>query len=333
MEEEETCADLECPGMFCGQVNISNTSTLCYSSCQACPTGYRVLNSSICEPCDSPATARDYLYLVFICLVTLFLRITVTTVTNWSKLKSFWMLPLYIVPVVEVLLAVIFTLLSLSPQGFISINACTVNNIGDFYPIFFNPKSDYVHEIHCTYEVVYPLYSMVFIFFGFHFALHLPLLITVLSVCYLSWSKYRKEFWSARTEYVWLIIFPIILLLYSVTAGIIYYAFDYLTIVISLCVFAVLSTIMQIHNFGDFENPFKVYKLPVQWLLTVSSMIALACGILSLTEWADVTNRALFIPLILAPPILQPILTHFASPQFQFEAWDVKKMEDDFFDY
>ena len=62
-------------------------------------------------------------------------------------------------------------------------------------------------------------------------------------------------------------------------------------------------------------------------------MIALACGILSLTEWADVTNRALFIPLILAPPILQPILTHFASPQFQFEAWDVKKMEDDFFDY
>ena len=230
-------------------------------------------------------------------------------------------------------------------------------------------------------------YSMVFIFFGFHFALHLPLLITVLSVCYLSWSKYRKEFWSARTEYVWLIIFPIILLLYSVTAGIICefvyvyvytcmyvcmyictyvytcicmctytyvcmyvcmyvcivctyimiycmyvctyclyvnvfiilfiiiqklfflsvcnyynvfnyvcmyayiycmyvctyacmyvhislcshyfvyhnskavffhcvttdYAFDYLTIVISLCVFAVLSTIMQIHNFGDFE--------------------------------------------------------------------------------
>ena len=63
-----------------------------YIDPQACPTGYRVLNSSICEPCDSPATARDYLYLVFICLVTLFLRVTVTTVTNWSKLKSLWML-------------------------------------------------------------------------------------------------------------------------------------------------------------------------------------------------------------------------------------------------
>ena len=43
------------------------------------------------------------------------------------------------------------------------------------------------------------------------------------------------------------------------------YAFDYLTIVISLCVFAVLSTIMQIHNFGDFE----VSKITWEYFLVV----------------------------------------------------------------
>ena len=62
-------------------------------------------------------------------------------------------------------------------------------------------------------------------------------------------------------------------------------------------------------------------------------MILLACGILSLTEWADVATRAHFIPLILLPPILQPILNLFASPQLLFLSWNVETMNDEYYEY
>ena len=44
-----------------------------------------------------------------------------------------------------------------SPTGSLGFNACEVDQVSDFYPIFFNPSQDYVHQLKCSYEVVYPL--------------------------------------------------------------------------------------------------------------------------------------------------------------------------------
>ena len=42
-------------------------------------------------------------------------------------------------------------------SGSLSFDSCRVVEVSDFYPIFFNPTQDYVHQLHCSYEVVYPL--------------------------------------------------------------------------------------------------------------------------------------------------------------------------------
>jgi hypothetical protein len=327
---------MDCPGSYCGQINITNVSSTvpCYTPCQACPTGYRVDNtSSLCTICDDPADPRDYLYLLFMTLLTLLMRLMTTTAANWYRLKSPFIIPLYVVPFIEVILAYIFTLLVLPPQGSILFNSCSVYSVNDFYPIFFNPTTDYVNEIRCTYEVVYPLYNMVFIFFGFHFVCHLPLLCVVLVWSYIAWSHNKREVWSPATEYLWLIAFPVLFLLHGVFAGLIYYSFGYLTIGGTLVAFSALSTSFHFYKFKTFQNTFKVFTLVLHWVMIIGTCIILACGILFLTEWGDFLTRLYFLPLIFIFPLIHPVIVHFASPQFLFLSWNVEKMDDDFFEY
>ena len=78
-------------------------------------------------------------------------------------------------------------------------------------------------ETKIIYLCVFPLfrYSMVFIFLGWNFLLHLPFLITALAYSYYAWSKEKREYFSARTEYVWLILYPFVLLIHGTLAGLI----------------------------------------------------------------------------------------------------------------
>lgn len=62
---------------------------------------------------------------------------------------------------------------------------------------------------------------MVFIFFGFNFAIHLPLLIAILLLQGKCSSRGWGVVWSRNTEYLWLILYPILVLIHSVLAGVI----------------------------------------------------------------------------------------------------------------
>lgn len=41
--------------------------------------------------------------------------------------------------------------------GSVVIKSCGAKEVSDFYPIFYNPVPDFVHEINCVSEVVHPL--------------------------------------------------------------------------------------------------------------------------------------------------------------------------------
>ena len=41
--------------------------------------------------------------------------------------------------------------------GNLVIKSCGAKEVSDFYPIFYNPVPDFVHEIDCVSEVVHPL--------------------------------------------------------------------------------------------------------------------------------------------------------------------------------
>ena len=58
----------------------------------------------------------------------------------------------------ESIVPTLFTVYSIPAiSGSLSFNSCQVVEISDFYPIFFNPTVDYVHQLKCSYEVAYPL--------------------------------------------------------------------------------------------------------------------------------------------------------------------------------
>ena len=62
------------------------------------------------------------------------------------------------------------------------------------------------------------------------------------------------------------------------------------------------------------QNTFRVYVSPEYWFFTASCMAAFAYGIISLTNISSIELSAKFLPLILAPPILHPLISYFASP-------------------
>jgi len=41
--------------------------------------------------------------------------------------------------------------------GDVIIKSCGAKQVSDFYPIFYNPIPDFVHEVDCVSEVVHPL--------------------------------------------------------------------------------------------------------------------------------------------------------------------------------
>lgn len=63
------------------------------------------------------------------------------------------------------------------------------------------------------------------------------------------------------------------------------------------------------------QNTFRVYGSPEYWFFTAVCMLTFAFGIISLTNASTIVFRAKLLPLVLAPPIIHPILSYFASPQ------------------
>ena len=76
-----------CPGKYCGRL-LQNSSyceptcgvknnksviifSIIYSFVQACPTGHRLSAGDICSPCNDDAVPRDYMFFVFMVLLTL----------------------------------------------------------------------------------------------------------------------------------------------------------------------------------------------------------------------------------------------------------------------
>ncbi|CAF4359795.1 unnamed protein product, partial [Adineta steineri] len=72
---------------------------------------------------------------------------------------------LYFLSILEILLAFIFTLLTFPPIGTLTMNVCQVKLLSDFYPMFHNPIVNYRKKLRCSYEVVYPLQSAIFVLY------------------------------------------------------------------------------------------------------------------------------------------------------------------------
>ncbi|OBS69993.1 hypothetical protein A6R68_01466 [Neotoma lepida] len=106
-----------------------------------------------------------------------------------------------------------------------------------------NPSPDYITTLHCTQEAVYPLYTIVLVYYAF--CLVFMLLLRPLLVNKIQRSRYMPN--PLESFYAALYFFPVLTLLQAIAGGLLYYAFPYIVLVASL---ANLIVHWFLHGYG-----------------------------------------------------------------------------------
>ncbi|XP_068215274.1 JNK1/MAPK8-associated membrane protein [Palaemon carinicauda] len=212
-----------CPGHYCGRTELENGS---WSACGACERGLRRNESSACVQCNDKPEFYDKLYLGFMGLLPLTFHLGCIDAAAMRRTFTREVMALYASAVIEVLVAAVVTLLVTEPVGSFSIRSCKVRKLADWYPLLHNPNPNYEGPLHCTQEAVYPLYSMVFVFYTL--CLLVMLLVRPLLSSKLLPGRGKSAIYSA------LYFFPALIVTHAVGAGLIYYSFPYMVIILSV---------------------------------------------------------------------------------------------------
>ncbi|XP_048734627.1 JNK1/MAPK8-associated membrane protein-like [Ostrea edulis] len=286
-----------CPGLYCGRIPLGNGN---HSECGACPRGYQPNEQSICLACDSEPLFYDWMYLTFMALLSLVLHWFFIDYTN-RKNTTKSLIPLHVSALLESVMAAILTLLLVEPYGSLRVRSCPVNKLSDWYSMLLNPQPNYSQTLYCTQEIVYPLYTIVMIYYAF------SLLLMMLVRPILSYKFTGKR--GTKSIYAALYFHPILIVLQAVLSGLLYYFFSYLVIAVSLitgvihlsgCDLTSYSSVTK-HIVLDGRN---LTILVGHWFLH-------AFGIISLTQ---LTNLAIHLPILALVPF--PTLFFILTIQF-----------------
>ncbi|CAJ0582071.1 unnamed protein product, partial [Mesorhabditis spiculigera] len=229
------CANQICPG-FCGKVILErhDNGTNILSECQACPWGSRVQMSftdtgrvTTCEPCTEELPLYDWLFLLFVALVptitnSFFVRYYALSTSQHKNefLEHFCCL-------LESFVAACAALLVMEPRGSLRLYSCSKSLLREWYPALHNPQIFFGRKLHCSYELVYPLYSLPFVYLLF-------CLITLLVFRTILYSTIRRKDRSRRAYYAALYAIPLIALGHALLAGLLYYLFAYVLMLWSM---------------------------------------------------------------------------------------------------
>ncbi|XP_017793682.1 PREDICTED: JNK1/MAPK8-associated membrane protein [Habropoda laboriosa] len=212
-----------CPGLYCGRDLLPDGN---WSDCSACPRGFRANASSICVPCDDEPMLYDWLYLGFMALLALVLHWFCIDMVAMRRNIPKEVIALHLSALFEVVAASLITLQLTDPIGTFEIRSCRATKLSDWYTLLHNPSPNYEETLHCTQEAVYPLYTMVFVFYALGTAIMLLIRPMIAKTCLPMQGKF--------SIYAALYFYPILALLHAVGSGLIYYSFPYITITLSV---------------------------------------------------------------------------------------------------
>ncbi|KAJ8673181.1 hypothetical protein QAD02_004443 [Eretmocerus hayati] len=211
-----------CPGLYCGREQLPDGY---WSECGACPRGFRNNLSSACIPCDGDPTPYDWMYLGFMAMFALVLHWFCIDIYTMRRNIPLGIILVHFSALIEIVAASVITLLLMDPVGSLQIKSCQVTKLSDWYTLLHNPTPNYETMLHCTSEAVYPLYTMIFVFYAF--ATLAMLIIRPLLMFKMLPRRGKLPIYAA------LYFFPFLALLHAVGSGLIYYSFPYITIVLS----------------------------------------------------------------------------------------------------
>ncbi|PSN44720.1 JNK1/MAPK8-associated membrane protein [Blattella germanica] len=286
-----------CPGLYCGRELLANGS---WSSCGACPRGFRTNSSSACIECQDSPEFYDWLYLGFMAILALVLHWF--CIDTAAKRRSFCkeVLVLHISALLEIITAAVLTLLMSDPMGSLSVRSCQTEKLSDWYTLLHNPNPNYDETLHCTQEAIYPLYTMVFIFYA---------LSVVLMLIIRPWlAQHFLPNQGKMSIYAALYFFPTLALIQAVFD----YSFPYVVIILSVISnaahfafkldqsmrFLVVSTITDIRN---------IVILLGHWLLH-------AYGIIAITQLQDPVFHSALVGLVPLPAVFYILTARFTDP-------------------
>eukprot|EP01080_Neovahlkampfia_damariscottae_P004386 gene4386-7761_t len=289
----------KCPGLYCGR-KLINDNYLDSLNCGSCSRGYKS-DGWVCKPCSDQFELYPIFYLIFMFgLVPLSFFWSADENTKRNILKPIFFSLFSIQTIIS---AGLSFLISFPDFKF---NVCKVQLFSDWYPYFFYTS------MKCTNEVVFPLYSIVFIFYGF--CLLFTILITIPLVHLLKENIYNYIF------PLWLI--PIFSLIHFIFAGIIYFTWPYLLLIS----FSFIDY-FHIRRIWKEEKPFEILKILKRILIFVLRNILIIWGIISIFLFFNLSRWYYFFGLI--PPLVSIYNLIFCFGFSKFWSALIKKLESD----
>ncbi|XP_012709692.1 JNK1/MAPK8-associated membrane protein [Fundulus heteroclitus] len=285
-----------CPGLYCGRIVVNESVK---GECGVCPRGERVDIQKVCRPCTETPELYDWLYLGFMAMLPLVLH---WFFIEWySGKKSSSALLQHVTAMLECSVSAVVTLLLTEPVGKLSIRSCRVKMLSDWYTMLYNPSPDYVNTLHCTQEAVYPLYTIVLIYYAF--CLVMMMLLRPLLVKKIACGLGKTD--RFRSIYAALYFFPIVTVLQAVGGGLLYYAFPYIILVLSLVTLAVYMSASEIQSLQSLiAKKKRLVVLFSHWLLHGYGIISICL----------LDKLELSLPLLALVP--GPTLFYIATAKF-----------------
>ncbi|KAJ3608927.1 hypothetical protein NHX12_023455 [Muraenolepis orangiensis] len=269
---------------------------------EVCPRGERTSLQKVCERCSESPELYDWLYLGFMAMLPLVLH---WFFIEWySGKKSSSALLQHITATVECGVSAVVTLLVTEPVGLLAIRSCRVQMLSDWYTMLYNPSPDYITTMHCTQEAVYPLYTMVLIYYAFCLVLMMllrPLLVKKIA-CGLGKSDRLKSVYAA------LYFFPVLTVLQAVGGGLLYYAFPYIILVLSLVTLAVYMSASEIQSLKNLLAKKK------RLVVLFSHWVVHAYGIISISRLDRLEQDLPLLALVPGPALFYLITARFTEP-------------------
>nr|CAG4652086.1 EOG090X0BGA [Triops cancriformis] len=297
---------LPCPGLYCGRTRLFE-GTFNFTSCRACPRGTRVL-AKVCEPCQDMLTFYDWLYLGFMVLFGLVLHwIAIDRAARPGRLTP-RVIAVHFSAVVESALAAFLTILFAEPMGSLEVKSCHVKQLSDWYTMFYNPNPNYEETLHCTQEAVYPLYSIVFVYYAWAIVLLL-----IIRPWMMKWCMPQK---GKAAIYSALYFLPILAFVHAVFGGLIYYSYPYIVFLASLMTSAFHFASQPDQTWGalkrsTFTNVRNLVVVVGHWLLH-------AYGIIAITQLSRPVLHAAFLALVPLPSLFYVATVKFTDPDRLF---------------
>lgn len=176
--------------------------------------GFRVDKQYICSPCQNDLSEYDWLYLGFMAILPLIIHWFCIDLNRQNQRKfTKGEMILHASACIEVLLSAFLTILFTDPVWELRINSCGVRVLSDWYTLFHNPTPNYETTLYCTQEAVYPLQTMIFVFYLF--------CVTFMMIIRPVLNARALPVCGKMAVYYALYIFPILSLLHAVAGGLI----------------------------------------------------------------------------------------------------------------